>query len=201
MEEKEPIQMLHLKLPTDPRWVNIVAKNIEDILTDHAYCEQKAASAAISFIIGFPEYTELVSEMSDLAQEEMSHFTMVHDLMKERGLTLGRERKDVYVNKLRFYFPKGGSRLESLINRLLVAALVEARSCERFRLLSEELEDKKLVRFYRKLMISEAGHYTMFLKFARQYGDRKIVDKKWQELLDYEASIMKELSVSTTMHG
>lgn len=201
MEEKEPIQMLHLKLATDPRWVNIVAKNIEDILTDHAYCEQKAASAAISFIVGFPEYTELVSEMSDLAQEEMSHFTMVHDLMKERGLALGRERKDIYVNKLRFYFPKGGSRLESLINRLLVAALVEARSCERFRLLSEELEDKKLARFYKKLMISEAGHYTMFLKFARQYGDRKIVDQKWQELLEYEASIMKELSVTQTMHG
>ena len=166
-EDKESIKMLHLKLPTDPRWVNIVAKNIEDILTDHAYCEQKAASAAISFIVGFPDYTELVSEMSDLAQEEMSHFKMVHDIMKEKGLTLGRERKDVYVNKLRFYFPKGGSRLESLINRLLVAALVEARSCERFRLLSEELEDKKLAKFYRKLMISEAGHYTMFLKFAR----------------------------------
>ena len=201
MEEKESIKMLHLKLPTDPRWVNIVAKNIEDILTDHAYCEQKAASAAISFIIGFPDYTELVTEMSDLAQEEMSHFTMVHDLMKERGLTLGRERKDEYVNKLRFYFPKGGSRLESLVNRLLVAALVEARSCERFRLLSEELEDKKLAKFYRKLMISEAGHYTMFLGFARKYGDRKIVDKKWQELLEYEASVMKELSVSQTMHG
>lgn len=196
MEEKEPIKMLHLKLPTDPRWVNIVEKNIEDILTDHAYCEQKAASAAISFIVGFPDYTELVSEMSDLAQEEMSHFTMVHDIMKERGLTLGRERKDVYVNKLRFYFPKGGSRLESLINRLLVAALVEARSCERFRLLSEELEDKKLARFYKKLMISEAGHYTMFLNFARQYGDRKVVDAKWQELLDFEASIMKDLSLS-----
>jgi tRNA-(ms[2]io[6]A)-hydroxylase len=201
MEEKESIKMLHLKLPTDPRWVNIVAKNIEDILTDHAYCEQKAASAAISFIVGFPDYTELVSEMSDLAQEEMSHFTMVHDLMKERGLTLGRERKDEYVNKLRFYFPKGGSRLESLINRLLVAALVEARSCERFRLLSEELEDKKLAKFYRKLMISEAGHYTMFLRFARQYGDRELVDKKWQELLNYEATVMKELSVSQTMHG
>ena len=200
-EDKESIKMLHLKLPTDPRWVNIVAKNIEDILTDHAYCEQKAASAAISFIVGFPDYTELVSEMSDLAQEEMSHFKMVHDIMKEKGLTLGRERKDVYVNKLRFYFPKGGSRLESLINRLLVAALVEARSCERFRLLSEELEDKKLAKFYRKLMISEAGHYTMFLKFARQYGNREEVDKKWQELLDYEASIMKELSVSTTIHG
>ncbi|WP_089373484.1 tRNA-(ms[2]io[6]A)-hydroxylase [Dokdonia pacifica] len=193
--------MLHLKLPTDPRWVNIVEKNIDEILTDHAYCEQKAASSAISFIIGFPEYSELVSEMSDLAQEEMSHFKMVHDIMTERGLTLGRERKDAYVHKLRFYFPKGGSRVESLINRLLVAALIEARSCERFRLLSEELEDKKLARFYKKLMISEAGHYTMFLRFARQYGERKIVDAKWQELLEFEAQVMKDLSVSESIHG
>ncbi|MEP0266250.1 tRNA-(ms[2]io[6]A)-hydroxylase [Dokdonia sp.] len=193
--------MLHLKLPTDPRWVNIVEKNLDEILTDHAYCEQKAASSAISFIIGFPEYTELVSEMSDLAQEEMSHFKMVHDIMRERGLTLGRERKDAYVHKLRFYFPKGGSRVESLINRLLVAGLIEARSCERFRLLSEELEDKKLARFYKKLMISEAGHYAMFLRFARQYGDREVVDKKWQELLDFEAQVMKELSVKETIHG
>ncbi len=201
MDKKDPIQMLHLKLPTDPRWVNIVEMNIEEILTDHAYCEQKAASSAISFIIGFPEYTELVSEMSDLAQEEMSHFKMVHDIMKERGMTLGRERKDAYVHKLRFYFPKGGSRVESLVNRLLVAALIEGRSCERFRLLSEELEDKKLARFYRKLMISEAGHYTMFLSFARKYGEREVVDKKWQELLAFEAEVMKELSVNETMHG
>ncbi|WP_299213996.1 tRNA-(ms[2]io[6]A)-hydroxylase [uncultured Dokdonia sp.] len=193
--------MLHLKLPTDPRWVNIVEKNIEEILTDHAYCEQKAASSAISFIIGFPEYSELVSEMSDLAQEEMSHFKMVHDIMRERGLSLGRERKDPYVHKLRFYFPKGGNRVESLINRLLVAGLIEARSCERFRLLSEELEDKKLARFYKKLMISEAGHYAMFLRFARQYGDRKVVDAKWQELLDFEAQVMKGLSNTETIHG
>jgi len=193
--------MLHLKLPTDPRWVNIVEKNIDEILTDHAYCEQKAASSAISFIIGFPEYSDLVSEMSDLAQEEMSHFKMVHDIMVERGLSLGRERKDAYVHKLRFYFPKGGSRVESLINRLLVAALIEARSCERFRLLSEELEDKKLARFYKKLMISEAGHYTMFLSFARKYGKRETVDAKWQELLDFEAQVMKELSIGESIHG
>ncbi|MFC4632562.1 tRNA-(ms[2]io[6]A)-hydroxylase [Dokdonia ponticola] len=193
--------MLHLKLPTDPRWVNIVEKNIEEILTDHAYCEQKAASSAISFIIGFPEYSELVSEMSDLAQEEMSHFKMVHDIMRERGLSLGRERKDPYVHKLRFYFPKGGNRVESLVNRLLVAGLIEARSCERFRLLSEELEDKKLARFYKKLMISEAGHYAMFLRFARQYGDRKVVDAKWQELLEFEAQVMKDLSTTETIHG
>jgi len=199
--EKEPIKMLHLQLPTDPRWVNIVEKNIDEILTDHAYCEQKAASSAISFIIGFPEYSDLVAEMSDLAQEEMSHFTMVHNLMTERGLHLGRERKDAYVHKLRFYFPKGGSRVESLVNRLLVAGLIEARSCERFRLLSEELEDPKLRKFYRKLMISEASHYTMFLKFARKYGENIDVDKKWQELLAFEANVMSELSVSESIHG
>ena len=193
--------MLGLKLPTDPRWVNIVEKNIEEILTDHAYCEQKAASTAISLIIGYPEYSELVSEMTLLAQEEMSHFKMVHDLLIERGLHLGRERKDAYVNDLMKFFPKGGSRNEQLVHRLLYAALIEARSCERFRLLSEELEDKKLAKFYRKLMISEANHYTMFLGFARKYGDREIVDKKWQDLLTYEAELMKNLGKSETVHG
>jgi tRNA-(ms[2]io[6]A)-hydroxylase len=193
--------MLGLKLPTDPRWVNIVEKNIEEILTDHAYCEQKAASTAISLIVGFPEYTELVQEMVALATEEMSHFKMVHDRLLENGWTLGRDRKDDYVIALIKFFPKGGSRTTQLVHRLLYAALIEARSCERFRLLSEELEDKKLAKFYKKLMISEAGHYTMFLNFARQYGDRKEVDKKWDQLLDYEASIMKNLGDKETIHG
>ncbi len=194
-------KMLGLKLPTDPRWVNIVEKNIEEILTDHAYCEQKAASTAISLIIGYPEYSELVSEMTLLAQEEMSHFKMVHDLLLERGLHLGRERKDAYVNNLMKFFPKGGSRNDQLVHRLLYAALIEARSCERFRLLSEELEDKKLAKFYRKLMISEANHYTMFLSFARKYGDRKVVDTKWQDLLTFEAELMKDLGKEETVHG
>ena len=194
--------MLGLKLPTDPRWVDIVSKNIEEILTDHAYCEQKAASSAISMIIGFPEKTELVQEMIALAQEEMSHFKMVHDLMLERGFTLGRERKDYYVIELMKFFPKGGSREEHLVHKLLYAALIEARSCERFRLLSEELEDKKLAIFYKKLMISEANHYTTFLGFARQYGkSREIVDQKWQSLLAYEAELMKKLGKEETMHG
>ncbi|WP_179353544.1 tRNA-(ms[2]io[6]A)-hydroxylase [Winogradskyella vidalii] len=193
--------MLGLKLPTDPRWVNIVEKNIEDILTDHAYCEQKAASTAISLIVGFPEYTELVQEMIDLVEEEMSHFKMVHDRILENGWTLGRDRKDDYVIALIKFFPKGGSRTTQLVHRLLYAALIEARSCERFRLLSEELEDKKLAKFYRKLMISEAGHYTMFLNFARKYGDRKEVDDKWEALLDYEAEIMKDLGNKETIHG
>jgi tRNA-(ms[2]io[6]A)-hydroxylase len=193
--------MLGLKLPTDPRWVNIVEKNIEDILTDHAYCEQKAASTAISLIVSFPEYTDLVKEMIELANEEMSHFKMVHDKILEHGWTLGRDRKDDYVIELIKFFPKGGSRTTQLVHRLLYAALIEARSCERFRLLSEELRDKKLANFYRKLMISEAGHYTMFLNFARQYGDRKEVDEKWQQLLDYEARIMKNLGSKETIHG
>ncbi len=193
--------MLGLKLPTDPRWVHIVEKNIEDILTDHAYCEQKAASTAISLIVGFPEYTDLVKEMIALANEEMSHFKMVHDKILERGWILGRDRKDDYVIALLKFFPKGGSRTTQLVHRLLYAALIEARSCERFRLLSEQLEDKKLATFYRKLMISEAGHYTMFLNFARQYGERKEVDEKWNQLLDFEAEIIKHLGSKETIHG
>ncbi|WP_423819460.1 tRNA-(ms[2]io[6]A)-hydroxylase [Salinimicrobium sp. TIG7-5_MAKvit] len=193
--------MLGLKLPTDPRWVNIVEKNIEEILTDHAYCEQKAASTAISLIVTHPEYSELVTAMTALAREEMGHFKMVHDRILERGLTLGRDRKDEYVLKLLTFFPKGGSRLTNLTHRLLYAALIEARSCERFRLLSENLEDRELAEFYRSLMVSEANHYTMFLNFARKYGDRKEVDQKWQNLLEFEAEIMKELGKKETMHG
>ena len=193
--------MLGLKLPSDPRWVNIAEKNLEEILSDHAFCEQKAASTAISLIVSFPEYTELVKEMIALVEEEMSHFKMVHDLILERGFNLGRDRKDAYVSKLLQFFPKGGSRTTQLVHRLLLAALIEARSCERFRLLSEYLEDKKLAKFYRKLMISEANHYTSFLGFARQYGDRDDVDQKWESLLEYEAEIMKSLSISESIHG
>lgn len=193
--------MLGLKLPTDPRWVNIVEKNIDEILTDHAFCEQKAASTAISLIVNFPEYPELVTEMVALAREEMGHFKMVHDRILARGKTLGRYRKDEYVVELMKFFPKGGSRKDLLIHRLLYAALIEARSCERFRLLSEELQDRELAEFYRKLMISEAGHYTLFLNFARQYGNRQEVDRKWQELLTYEAEIMKGLGTRETVHG
>ena len=193
--------MLGLKLPTDPRWVNIVEKNIEEILTDHAFCEQKATSTAISLIVSFPEYTDLVQEMTSLVKEEMSHFKMVHDKILERGWTLGRDRKDDYVAQLVKFFPKGGSRTTQLVHRLLYAALIEARSCERFRLLSEQLQDKELAEFYRKLMVSEANHYTMFLGFARKYGDRKEVDQKWQQLLDHESEIMKNLSNKEFIHG
>ena len=193
--------MLGLKLPTDPRWVNIVEKNIEEILTDHAFCEQKATSTAISLIVSFPEYTELVQEMVALVKEEISHFKMVHDKIIDRGWTLGRDRRDDYVIHLLKFFPKGGSRTTQLVHRLLYAALIEARSCERFRLLSEELEDKELADFYRNLMVSEANHYTMFLGFARQYGEKKEVDTKWQQLLEYESKIISNLGTSEAIHG
>lgn len=194
--------MLSLKLPTDPNWVNIAKMNIGEILSDHAYCEQKAASTAISMIISFPQYPKLVSAMADLAQEEMSHFKMVHDLIIERGLKLGKERKDYYVINLRSFFPKGGSKNDHLIHKLLVAGLIEARSCERFRILSEKLGDIKLRKFYRKLMISEASHYTMFLRLARHYGNsREQVDIKWENLLDYEAELINTLGDKESIHG
>jgi tRNA-(ms[2]io[6]A)-hydroxylase len=193
--------MLGLKLPSDPRWVNIAEKNLNEILSDHAFCEQKAASTAISLIVSFPEYTELVQEMISLVEEEMSHFKMVYDLIIERGYSLGRDRKDEYVSKLLRFFPKGGSRNTQLVHRLLFAALIEARSCERFRLLSEKLEDKKLANFYKKLMISEANHYTLFLSLARKYGEINDVNQKLNSLLEFEKEIIKKLTNSHTIHG
>lgn len=193
--------MLGLKLPTDPRWANIAEKNIDEILIDHAHCEQKAASTAISLIVGFPEYTELVTEMIALVKEEMSHFKLVHDRLIAKDIPLGRDRKDEYVLNLVTFFPKGGSRTTQLVHRLLYAALIEARSCERFRLLSENLEDPELAKFYRDLMVSEANHYTLFLNFARQYGNRQEVDEKWQALLEYEAELMKNLGTKESIHG
>ena len=193
--------MLGLKLPTDPRWVNIAEKQIEEILTDHAYCEQKAASTAISLIVGYPEKSDLVDQMTVLAREEMGHFQMVHNRILQRGLVLGRERKDAYVNQLNQFFPKGGDREIRLIHRLLICALIEARSCERFRVLSENLEDKELSEFYHTLMISEANHYTMFLKLARQYGERTAVDRLWNSLLEYEAEVISTLGKEGLIHG
>ena len=193
--------MLRLKLPTDPRWVNIAEKNIEEILTDHAFCEQKAASTAISLIITYPEHSDLVTEMSALVREEMSHFEMVHKRILERGFILGRDRKDEYVARVVKFFPHSGDRKLRLVHRLLIAALIEARSCERFKVLSENLEDQELASFYAKLMISEANHYTMFLRFARKYGERTYVDKKWDELLTFEAEVMQDFGDKELIHG
>jgi tRNA-(ms[2]io[6]A)-hydroxylase len=193
--------MLGLKLPTDPRWVNIAEKNISEILIDHAHCELKAASTANSLIMSFPEYPDLVNEMVALSKEEMSHFKMVHEKLLKRNIKLGRDRKDLYVHNLVKFFPKGGSRTTQLIHRLLYAALIEARSCERFRLLSENIKDPELAKFYRDLLASEASHYALFLNFARKFGNRKEVDKKWDDLLIYEAELMKNLGTNNTVHG
>lgn len=193
--------MLRLKLPTDPRWANIAKKNIEEILTDHAFCEQKAASTAISLLVTYPEYSDLVAEMASLAREEMSHFEMVHEHLLKRGYTLGRERKDEYVGLISKFFPSTPDRDQRLVHRLLVAALIEARSCERFKVLSENISDQELSRFYAGLMESEANHYTLFITLARKYGDRQKVDKLWDDLLTYEAEIMKGLGSKELIHG
>ncbi len=194
--------MLGLKLETDPNWVNIVEKNISEILTDHAWCEQKAASNAISLVIGFPEKSDLVEAMLSIAKEELTHFEMVHKKIIERGFEFGVERKDYYVNDLYKFMRKGYKRKIVLIDRLLFAALVEARSCERFRILSEQISDNDLKAFYKELMISEANHYTTFLGFARKYGEGvEDVNARWQQWLDHEAKVIRNYGKEETMHG
>jgi len=193
--------MLGLKLPTDPRWVNIAEKNIKDILIDHAFCEQKAASTAISFIVTYPEYSDLVTAMIALVKEEISHFQLVHQKILDRGYILGRERKDNYVLEIMNFFSKNVSREKRLIQRLLIAALIEARSCERFKVLSKNINDQELAKFYKDLMVSEANHYTMFLNFARKYGDRKEVDSMWKNLLLYEAKVISKYGKTSHIHG
>ena len=187
--------MLGLKLPTDPRWVNLAEISLQDILTDHAYCEQKAAMSCISLIQGFPDKDRIVNELSPIVQEEWSHFQLVLKELNKRGLKLGFQRKDEYVNKLREFSQKGGGRDNSLIERLLTFALIEARSCERFRLLSLHISEESLKEFYHGFMVSEAGHYRLFLDLAKHYGEEEVVKKRWQQYLDHEKIIMDNLSL------
>ncbi len=194
--------ILKLQLPTDPRWVtNVVESNIEEILTDHAFCEQKAASNAITLIVQNPQLSDLVQEMAALVQEEMDHFKRVHDIILARGYILGKERKDNYVGELLKFLKKGGSRTEQLIDRLLFAAMIEARSCERFKVLSENINDEELAAFYHELMISEANHYTTFIRLAKKYADGIDVEGRWKEFLAYEAQVIKNYGKRETIHG
>ena len=187
--------MLGLKLPTDPRWVNLAEMSLEDILTDHAYCEQKAATSCISLIQSYPDKEDLVSQLAPIVTEEWGHFRLVLQELKKRNLDLGRQRKDEYVNALLKFERKGGSREERLIERLLVCALIEARSCERFRLLSLHISEEELKSFYHGFMVSEAGHYRLFIDLANQYGDPEKVKARWNEYLAYEAEVMDSLTL------
>lgn len=186
--------MFRLKLPTDPRWVNLAEKSLEEILTDHAYCEQKATSTCISLIQKYSEKEELVKQLAPIVTEEWGHFRMVLAELKKRKLKLGHQRKNEYVNRLRLVIRKGNYE-DQLLDQLLVSAMIEARSCERFRLLSENLKEVSLRKFYRHFMESEAGHYTMFMQLAKKYLPPKKVHERWKELLDYEKEIMKSLDL------
>ncbi len=193
--------MLGLKLLTDPRWANIAEANLEEILTDHAWCEQKAATNAITLIANNSEHHDLVEELTAIAIEEMEHFQQVVAIIKQRGYTLGRERKDDYVGKLVRFSKKDGSRNTAFIDRLLFAAMIEARSCERFRVLSLNIQDVKLAKFYHDLMVSEAGHYTTFLNFARKYTIDVDVEKRWKEWLDFEGKLIQSFGNKEAIHG
>lgn len=187
--------ILGLKLPTDPRWVNLAEIRLEEVLTDHAYCEQKAATTCISLITKNPEKTLLVQELSPIVTEEWGHFRMVLGELSKRDLQLGRQRKDVYVNKLLAFQKKGGSPQDRFLDQMLTMALIEARSCERFKRLSEGMDDEYMRKFYRKFMESEAGHYTLFINLAEHYIDKKIVRQRWAEWLKYEAALMESEEV------
>ena len=187
--------VLGLELPTDPRWVDIAEKNIGDILSDHAYCEQNAATSCISLIIQFYDKEKLVDALTPVVSEEWDHFCRVIQELKKRNLPLGPPRKDEYVEQLSQFLKKGGSRNEQLVERLLMSAMIEARSCERFRLLWREIADKELSEFYYELMVSEAGHYKNFLSLAKEYDDPQRVHLRWHELLTQEAEIVKSLGV------
>ncbi len=187
--------MLNLKLATDPHWVNLAERKLEDILTDHAYCEQKAASSCISIIQLYPEKELLVEKLAPIVSEEWSHFRLVLKELKKRNLKLGMQRKDHYVNEILKIQKKGQSRDEQLLEKLLTAALIEARSCERFRLLSIELEDKDLREFYHHFMVSEAGHYTLFIDLAKQYFDAEKVQQRFQEYVAAETEILNKMEL------
>ena len=185
--------MLGLKLATDPRWVNIAEKQIDEILIDHAFCEQKAATSGISLIVRFSDLEDIVEKVSPVVAEEWGHFRKVLKELKKRGYALGKPRKDDYVLNLLKFVKKGGTREVQLVEQLLVMAMIEARSCERFRLLSLHISDEDLKSFYHEFMVSEAGHYRMFLNLANQYASKEYVQNRWQEMLQYEAEMISKL--------
>jgi len=187
--------ILGLQLPTDPRWVDLAAKSMEEILTDHAYCEQKAALTCISLIQRYSDREKLVEDLSPIVTEEWGHFRLVLAELQKRNLRLGKQRKDIYVNELLKFEARGGSEETRFLDKLLMMALIEARSCERFKRLSEGLTDEYLQRFYRRFMESEAGHYTLFIELAETYIDKEKVRLRWKQWLDYEKGIIKELEV------
>ncbi len=187
--------ILGLQLPTDPRWVNLAEIALEEILTDHAYCEQKAATTCISLIQRYPDRIEMVEALAPIVTEEWGHFRMVLGELKKRKLQLGKQRKDVYVNKLLEFQKKDGSVEDRLLDRLLTMALIEARSCERFKRLSEGLDDKYMQNFYRRFMESEAGHYTLFINLSELYLPKEKVRKRWKEWLKYEKDLMESAEV------
>ena len=187
--------ILGLQLPTDPRWVDLAGISLEAILTDHAYCEQKAAASCISLIQRYPSKIKLVEELAPIVTEEWGHFRLVLAELQKRSLTLGKQRRDDYVNKLLDFQKKGGNEEDRLLDQLLTMALIEARSCERFKRLSEGLNDDYLRQFYRRFMESEAGHYHLFIELSEFYIDKIKVRNRWKEWLDYEAAVMTELEV------
>jgi tRNA-(ms[2]io[6]A)-hydroxylase len=188
-------RVLGIELATDPRWVNLAEFDLEEILSDHAYCEQKATTSCISLIQRYPEYVELVQELMPIVTEEWGHFRLVVAEMTKRGMKLGRQRKDQYVNRLRDFMKRANNREEKLLHELIIFAMIEARSCERFRLLSLHISEDELKEFYHRFMVSEAGHYKLFLKLAKQYFTEELAQETWKEMLAFESELLGDMEL------
>ena len=191
--------MLCLKCETNSEWIEIAKENLLDVIMDHAHCEKKAAVTGMNLINNYPEKTDLAFEMADLIEEEIDHFRSVVKILDERGETLNEDKGDDYAKKLFNQLRK--TQPERFLDHLLVAGIVEARSCERLQILADNLDDEKLKAFYTELVKSEAGHYMAFVKLAKNYFDENVVKSRLDELTDLAAEIVKNLSNKPAMHG
>jgi len=191
--------MLHLKAPTDASWFAQVDAHLDEVLIDHAHCEKKAASTALNLIFYYVEDRELCQEMMRIVNEELEHFHLVLDLLEKRGIRFRRLKPSQYGNKLHALIRK--QEPERAVDRLLVAGLIEARSCERFQALAAHVDDLELAEFYQSLFESEARHHTTYTRLAKHFAPEEVVNRRLEELYEAEATIMAKREPLARMHS
>jgi tRNA-(ms[2]io[6]A)-hydroxylase len=194
----DPQYQTPLRHPTPPEWAQAVMNNFDRFLLDHAAAEKKASGMALSMVSHYPDRPELVIAMTDLAIEELTHYREVVKWIHSRGLQTAADKKDLYVLALRKFIRKESE--EYLLDRLLVGSIIEARGAERFALIADALDDPALKKFYQSIARSEQRHYELFLDMAKLYISTPVVEKRWHELLDIEADIVKTLPIQAALH-
>jgi tRNA-(ms[2]io[6]A)-hydroxylase len=194
---------LPLKSATSPNWARDVLREPLALLNDHAHLEKKAAANALELLNRWPEPNppeNWITAMTAIARDEVEHLAVVCRLLARRGGRLTKQHSNPYASALRQLVRKGEGR-DELVDRLIVSALIEARSCERFKLLAEFSQDAELAKLYRGLWASEHGHYRMFLQLAERVDSRESVERRWDQMLDAEARIIQSQEVGPRMHS